>query len=231
MKYHFNCNYCIMPKMANLLQIEQDFTNNLSGFLYEIGVEPKTTAYAVAKSVYWRMTCNKLRFHNPIHILACFQMYQNLVLDNMMGPLSTVQELALWLHDIAYHKKGTTRYSRDLAIALMEPWMGNTYQLGQLIDAMSSNFHDCKDVIKESKILLDLDLYYLACEQSHFYHILDLQQDEEPDVSDDDYKVKMYGLFEVFKNRETIFRTSTMSPYEKFARRNIEHALELMAYT
>lgn len=231
MKYQFNCNYCMLPKSINLIMIEQDFSNNLCSLLFDLGVKPKATAYAVAKSAYWRMTGNNMKFHSPTHIMAGIQMYQNMILDGLMRPLSAVQELALWFHDIAHYKGGVTRYSRDLAVAMLEPWMNNTFELGQLIDCMSSNFYKSDDIVNESAILLDIDLHFLGAEEGVFNKALDLLREEDPDESDDEYKLKLYDWLDTFRKRGTIFRTKSMAPYEKLARKNIEQAIELLSYT
>jgi len=93
--YDYCGKYFDLVKADNALRatVRNDFCSNLKNCLTVFLKIDEETAWAAASSVYCRMSCSYLHFHNPVKILAAFQF----AYVNGMG-LEVWERLALWFH-------------------------------------------------------------------------------------------------------------------------------------
>lgn len=189
----------------------------------------KSTAVAIAESLFARMSDKKLHYHTPVHVLAMLDFAQNNEIT-----LEPWEELAVWFHDSIYDQTSSERglfgqnekLSAQFLKALVEPYFFEEHLLLS-VSAIEATAHHLTPqyVIPTFHKVLDLDLSSFSSPRENYNRTTEalfLEYPIERKAFDKGRKKFLIAL----NNRPKIYLTELFEQFESAARKNIALDLE-----
>ena len=249
MDYTFSHNYCdgffdLHDGRFNHSRgdVRVDFILNLDKFLQETYSVPRTTAHAIAKTLFARMNDARLHYHTPVHILSMFQWLQQIRKEEDAAVLDLLpeQHLAIWFHDAIYVPGSTSNEADSAAFmtSLMTPFIKDRKVKGQgsellttaqllngatvmiMCTEIRSHFNPFA-MVPEGEIIVDLDVCNFAWKKEAFEEAgrcVAAEFDNSPEEKEKGRK----AFFEKLLGKGFIYRTNYFKRFEKTAKDQIQ---------
>lgn len=210
----------------NGLLLKSEFISRCSLFL-ETQHICKSTAEAIAESLFARMSDRKLHYHTPVHVLAMLDFAKNNEIT-----LEPWEELAVWFHDSIYDVNQPFAQNEELSAKFMKimvsPYFSNAVlpieTSFNAIIATANHLH-VDQVNQLYHKVLDLDLSSFSSPRENYNRTTEALFLEYPIERKAFDKGRKKFLTEL-NNRPKIYLTSLFEQFESKARQNIALDLE-----
>jgi len=232
--YGFTHNYCDYffdfngPGTTQLMreQVAQDFIFNCSHFLrYRLNIECGL-ANIIAKSLFHRMTHDRLHYHTPVHILSIFLFAQFHKIE-----LEDWERLAIWFHDAIYDIQSKNEMNESQSAAFMRAILPNGHDATNKTINHASNailqtaYQDrsLEEVDEKYYKILDLDICNFCFPANGFKHASNaLKAEYVPFMSVRAFTNVRRRFVDKMYKKKTFFRTNFfISRFESIVKSNL----------